>query len=261
MSKIAVIALRSEITRAQQIFNALTPAQWAAPSGCTNWRVQDVACHMASVFHSIAGPDSIEGGAGKDAEVDAEVPVQARKNWTPQQVMAEYDEWSEIGFAALSALQEPPMNDTVVPLSNLGAHPMHLLANAIVFDHYCHLRHDIGLAVPTAAALPQDPDALNATLEWMLAGTPQMCATALAICTQGVNLVFTGSGASSYTLSPGANGWTVLAGVDASFPTATGSAHDFVSWATQRADWRKHVTLTADPTGAAANTLDAINVI
>ena len=72
------------------------------------------------------------------------------------------------------------MADTVVPLSDLGEHPLHLLGNAIAFDHYCHLRHDIGAAVERAAALPHDPEVLAPTIEWMLAGLPQMCADALA---------------------------------------------------------------------------------
>ena len=41
----------------------------------------------------------------------------------PEQVVAAYLEWSEKGVAALAALQEPPMADTMVPLSDLGSHP------------------------------------------------------------------------------------------------------------------------------------------
>jgi len=72
---------------------------------------------MASVFHTIADPTTIEpGGTGK-AEQDAEVPVQARKEWTTEQVVAEYVEWSEKGITALAGLQEPPMAEMVVPLA------------------------------------------------------------------------------------------------------------------------------------------------
>jgi uncharacterized protein (TIGR03083 family) len=264
MSRAAVAALQAESDRAAELFRSLSPDEWAAPSGCVGWRVQDVACHMASVFHSIADPATIEGGSSHDVEENAEVPVQSRRAWSVDQVMAEYAEWAGKGIDALAGLQEPPMHDTVIPLANLGSHPMHILANAIVFDHYCHLRHDIGAAVPRAAALPQDDAALSATLEWMLAGIPQMCEGALASCSQGVNLAFVGPAAGAWALRPGADGgrWTVEPGPDAALPTATGSAHSFVSWATKRADWRISGVLLGGPNAdGAAVTLDALNVI
>lgn len=258
MTQAAISALRNEQQRALDLFATLTPGEWAAASGCTGWRVQDVAQHMASVFHSIADPESIEGGSSPDVEQNAEVPVQARREWTPDQVMAEYVEWSEKGIAALASFQEAPMDEMVIPLANLGSHPMHILANAIVFDHYCHLRHDIGASIRRAADLPRDPESLRATVDWMLAGVPQMCAEALSSCTQGVNLVFSDLEGSSFALSPGAPLWTVTPGSDPTLPTVTTSAHDFVSWSTKRADWR---TMGIEADSAAAATLDALNVI
>ena len=260
MSVGAVEALQAEIGRARALMGSLQPQEWAAASGCTGWSVQDVVCHMASVFHTIADPATIDSGSGPDAELNAEVPVQARRSWSPAQVVAEYDQWSTAGLAALAALQEPPMRDTVVPLANLGSHPLHLLANAIVFDHYCHLRHDIGAAVERSAVLPRHDDVLAATLEWMLAGLPQMCAPALASCQQGINLVFRGPAAGGYVLSPGSPWWTITPGLDDSLPSVTTSAHDFVSWATKRTPWRDGTTVTGD-VEAAVPTLDALNII
>lgn len=257
MTKAAIAALHEETARATALFATLTPEEWAAPSGCTGWRVQDVATHMASVFHSIADPSTIGGGTSADAEENAEVPVQARLGWTPEQVMAEYAEWTPKGVAALSAMQEPGMAEMVIPLGNLGKHPMHILGNAIVFDHYCHLRHDIGAAVERAAALPRDTASLAATIEWMLAGAPQMCADALSNCTAGVNLEFTDIG-TTWALQPGADGWTVTEGAAPDLPVASTTAHDFVSWGTKRADWR---TMGVTVDAGTAATLDALNVI
>ncbi len=79
MSKNAVGALEAEVAHATALILSLTPEEWAAPSGCTDWRVQDVICHMASVFHTIADPSTIDGGSSEDAEENAEVPVQARR--------------------------------------------------------------------------------------------------------------------------------------------------------------------------------------
>jgi uncharacterized protein (TIGR03083 family) len=261
MTAAAIPALEHQVRHARELFVTLTPGEWAAPSGCDGWRVQDVVQHMASVFQQIADPASIDVGDSGQAETSAEVPVQARADWTVEEVLAAYEEWSVKGIAALAALQEPPVSETVVPLSDLGIHPLHLLANAIVFDHYCHLRHDIGAAIERAAALPRDDEALTATLEWMLAGLPQMCSTELAAASQQpVNLVFEGPGGGKYVLAPGDDSWTVSEGESAGAPTIITTVHDFVSWGTKRSDWRTQVSGDVDNADV-ASVLDAINVI
>jgi uncharacterized protein (TIGR03083 family) len=265
MTKQAIAGLQSEISRAKELFASLSDDEWAAQSGCVGWRVQDVAQHMAAVYQQIAAPETIDAGESGKSEVAAEVPVQARKDWTPAEVKAAYGEWSEKGLAALTGLQEAPMADTVVPLSDLGEHPLHLLGNAIAFDHYCHLRHDIGAAIERAAALPRDPEVLEPTIEWMLAGLPQMCASDLAVGPQQpVNLVFDGPAASSFCITPGdpAAGplWVVTNVVDDVAPVVRTTAHDFVAWGTKRADWRDTSTGDVNNQNVAA-VLDAINII
>jgi len=261
MTAAAIPVLEQQVRYAEELFATLTPAEWESMSGCEGWRVQDVVQHMASIFQQIADAESIDMGDSGKAESSAEVPVQARRDWTIDQVIEGYTEWSPKGVAALSALQEPPMAEMVVPLSDLGTHPLNLLANAIVFDHYCHLRHDIGAAIPRAAALPQDEGALIATREWMLAGLPQMCASELATVPQvTVNLILDGPGGGEFTLAPGADGWTVTGGSIPGAPTVHSTVHDFVSWGTKRSDWRSEVTGDIDNTDVAA-VLDAINII
>lgn len=260
MTHAAIAALRAEHAHALDLFDSFTDEEWQRPSGCAGWRVQDVVQHMASTFHSIADPSSIEAGTTDDVEKNAEVPVQARRDWAPDAVLAEYREWSEKGIAALAAMQEPPAADMVIPIANLGSHPLHIMGNAIAFDHYCHLRHDIGAGVPRAADLPHDPAVLEPTLEWMMAGIPQMCADALASCEHGVNFVFTDLRDTTYHLrrSAGSGPWETGRGTIDDLPLCITSAHEFVSWATKRSDWRDHAQLT-DPD--VAPTLDAINVI
>ena len=92
----------------------------------------------------------------------------------------------------------------------------------------------------------------------MLTGVPQMCTDALASCSQGVTLVFTDLDDAAFTVAPGEPLWTVTPGTDGALPVVRTTAHDFVSWGTKRADWRS-MGVHAD--GAAAATLDAINVI
>jgi uncharacterized protein (TIGR03083 family) len=261
MTAAAIPALESEVNYARELFSTLTPAEWHAASGCDGWRVQDVVQHMAATFQQIVDASSIDMGDSEKVEESAEVPVQARRDWTTDQVLAAYEEWVDKGVAALASLQEPPMAERVVPISDLGSHPLHLLGNAIVFDHYCHLRYDIGAAVDRAAELPQDDAALSATIEWMLAGIPQMCTAELAGAPQkAVNLVLEGPGGGTYVVAPGTDGWTIAEGSDAEAPVVTTSTHDFVSWGTKRSDWSESTTGdTSNPDVVAV--LDAINVI
>ena len=255
----AITALEQEIQYAKELFATLRPQEWQSASECEGWRVQDLVQHMAAVFQQIADSSSIDVGDSGRAEISNEVPVQARKDWSVDQVVEAYDEWAPKGLGALAALQEPPMADMVVPISDLGTHPLRLLGNAIAFDHYCHLRHDI--PIERAAALPRDPATLAVVLEWMLAGLPQMCAEALAaVPAQPVNLVFDGPGGGSFLLAPGDDGWSVTEGSDPDAPTVTTTVHEFVSWGTKRSDWRDSVTGDVDRAGV-ADVLDAINII
>ena len=259
MTAAAIPALEQEVRHARELFITLTPQEWHAASGCEGWRVQDVVQHMAAVFQQIAEPSSIDVGQSGETERANDVPVDARRDWTVQQVLDAYDEWSVKGVAALAALQEPPMSEVEAPIADLGTHPLHLLGNAIAFDHYCHLRYDI--PIDRAAELPRDPATLSAVLEWMLAGLPQMCAAALAAApAQPVNLVFDGPGGGTFLLAPGDDGWAVSEGSDADAPAVTTTVHDFVSWGTKRSDWRDSVTGDVDHDGVAA-VLDAINII
>ena len=63
----------------------------------------------------------------------------------------------------------------------------------------------------------------------------------------------------AWALRPGGELWTVEPGTDPALPTATSTPHDFVSWGTQRCDWRASGVQLDDE--AAAATLDAINII
>ncbi len=145
MSKLAIDALRAERQLVLELAESLSPADWQTPSDCAGWRVQDVIAHMAATFHSIADPSSNgDGDPGtNDAEKLAEIPVGVRRSWSSADVLSEYSEWSTKAIDALASMQEPPLADMIIPLANLGSHPMHILANALVFDHYCHLRHDL----------------------------------------------------------------------------------------------------------------------
>lgn len=262
MTASSIPALRTESAHVLELIASLTPDEWLLPSGCAGWRVQDVVAHMGSVFRSICGDPSIPSDPSGDAERSADLAVDQRKRWTAEQVADEYREWAPKGIEALAGLQQAPLADTVIPLGNLGSHPMHILGNAIVFDHYCHLRHDIGAALGRAAALPRSAGSLEAILDWMLMGLPQMCADALSTAPrQAINLYFDGVVAGAFVLEPGEPLWTVRSGSMEGAPSVLTHAHHFVSWGTKRSDWRATSTVSGADADAVNVVLDAINII
>lgn len=267
MTAAALDALRREREHVLALARSLHPQEWDQPSDCAGWRVQDVVAHMAATFRSLAAPGTVATAGSTDAEVNADAAVDERRGRTPAEVLAEYEEWSTTCIdGALSGMQSEPTASTVVPMGNLGSHPLHILANALVFDHYCHLRHD--LLAPGGPlerpALPQEPDTLAAIVEWMLGGLPQMCAEALTVLDRPLVLTFPDLQA-SWILEPptAAGGLVAVVPGDASAAAArvTGSAHDFVSWGTKRRDWRSFDVQVHGDAAYAATVLDAVNVI
>lgn len=259
MTAAAVEALKVERQRAIDLARSLTPEEWATASDCAGWTVKDVYLHMIATARTIVEPGSMPASdAGTEATAD--LGVEQLRGLGEAEVVAQYEDWSQRMVEGFAALQDEPVASMLLPLGDLGSHPMHILANAIVFDHYCHLRHDV-LSRLDRPTLPQDPEALAATVEWMLAGLPQMCAAGLTVVDRPLVLVLEGPGGGTWTIAPG-DPFVVIgegAAPDAA-ATVTSTAHDFVSWGTARRPWRDTCTISGDA-GYAASVLDAVNVI
>jgi uncharacterized protein (TIGR03083 family) len=266
----ALHGLRANHEDLQAVLAALTADQWSLDSACAGWRVQDVLGHVTSNFKEMVEPSSLpeqptaEGVAVVPAEVMMERLLEPRRTWSPAELLAEYDRYREPAFAALEAMQSEPLASTPVPLSDLGTYPMHQLAEAYCFDHYCHLRHDLlQPAGPLADELPPTDDLrLRPGIDWMLAGLPQMCATTLTVMDRPLRLTLSGPGGGTWVLHPpGDDGLvTVVEGDGDAAAEVRSSAHDFVSWGTRRSDWRAACALSGDERYA-ATVLDAVDVI
>lgn len=265
MTSAAIDALRAERSHVLDLIESLTDDEWQAPSACDGWRVQDVIAHMAAVFVTVSGGRTARADPPTDdAERNADAAVDERRDRSSAEVAAEYEQVSATAIDGLAALQGTPAGDAVVPLGNLGHHPLHLLADALVFDHYCHLRHD--LLAPGGPLqrneLPSDDLRLRPTMTWMLAGLPQMCADALAVVERPVQLVFEGPGGGTWHLRPGSPFVEVVDGpAPDAVATVHSNAHDFVSWGTTRRPWRELGVQVSGDEVYAARVLDAIDVI
>src|SRR4051812_24219815 len=206
MSQEAVDALRAEREEVLKLARSLSADEWNAASDCDGWRVQDVITHMTMGMRQGVDPASVPASDGPDIEQDMELGVTARKDWQPADVLADYEAISAQAIDAFASLQDEPLASSIIPMKNLGSHPMHLVPNAFAFDHYCHLRVDI--LKPTGPidrpAPPTDELRLGPTIEWMLAGLPKMCEEALAkVVTAPVQLEISGPGGRSIRLGEG----------------------------------------------------------
>src|SRR5262245_34103923 len=96
-----VEALRDERENVLAVARTFDADEWQRPSDCSGWRVQDVVAHMACVFRQIVEPSSLPPATSDDVEANAEPPVDQRRGWPPEEVLAEYEEWSTKGIDAL----------------------------------------------------------------------------------------------------------------------------------------------------------------
>ena len=263
MSQLAVDGYRAERAAILDLAHSLTPEQWMLPSGCEGWTVRDVIGHMACAIHGVVDPAFLPDMTN-GTEQAMEPGVAERRGLPIEDVVAEYETYSEQAASLFESLQAPPMADSPLAMGELGMHPLSILPSTFLFDGYTHLRVDILGANPSlATAPPRDEQRLRPTLEWMLAGLPWMCPTLTEIVDRPLVLAFDGPGGGTWTIGPAdADGRvTVTEGDDPSAAArVSGTDHDFVVWGTQRAPWRDHVKVEGDE-AYAARVLDAINII
>jgi uncharacterized protein (TIGR03083 family) len=264
MSTLGVEGLRAEREAVLTIAKSLSDDEWNAPSDCDGWAVRDVVAHMASILHGVADP-SVMPDLASGTENAMEVPVAERRSWPINDVLAEYETYSGQVADLGASVQEPPMADTMLPMNDLGTHPMAILPCTFLFDAYCHLRNDI--LKPNGPIdrpePPRDEKRVAPTVEWMLAGLPWMCAGKLAFVDQPITLTLTGVGGGTWSIGPGGEDGRVLISEGASsdaVATVTSDSHDFVIWGTQRRPWRDLAKVDGD-SGYAGKVLDGIKII
>jgi len=266
MTTEAVDAVRTIHDHFRSVLTTLSPDDWSKPSGCEGWRVQDLLAHVTSNQKEFVDPTPapVEPMPVMTAEQAMEALVAPRKDWTVGELLAEYDRYAEPWFGVLDAMQQEPTASTMGPLADLGVYPMHMVANAFAFDHYCHLRIDLLEPTgPIAADIGEATDAeIRPGIEWMLAGLPQMQPGVLElVITQPLGLRLTGPGGGEWTMRTDGSSIVVADGIAGdTVATVESSAHDFVGWGTQRCDWRECCSVVGDATYA-ATVLDALNIV
>ncbi|MDQ1404115.1 MAG: hypothetical protein QOG03_2431 [Actinomycetota bacterium] len=253
MTKQAVAGLESDYDAILALAGTFTAEEWARPSSCSGWRVQDVIAHLSATFQSLVDRGSLpETPPDEPVERQQDRFVDSLRGLSSAEILDRYRVLGEQAIIVLAGLQD---NDAVVPVGGLGSYPLHLVANAFTFDHYTHLRSDLLKPFgPLDRSAPEaGDDHLGAVVDWMIAGLPQMSAEALGRLTSTVNLVLDGPGARAVTFRCTDGGVDVADGqADDADATVTSSTADYVRWGTGRASWRDAVRIEGDADAAAA---------
>ena len=140
MTSQAVEALQKIHIEVEKVINGMNPSDWELQSLCEGWRVQEVFAHMSSNMKEAINPTPPPETPQEPmkAEEAMEALVAPRRDWTAQELLDEYAKYLNDWIGWLGALQEEPTASMEVPLADLGTYPMHMMANAFAFDHYCH---------------------------------------------------------------------------------------------------------------------------
>ena len=272
MSVEAVAALRVVHRHLDDVIDRFGESDWSRPSACPGWRVQDVIAHLASTIRQAVDPDPLlaaELAAATGAEDRVDRMVEARRAYSPDRVVRELVEHRPAWLSGLEALQVEPRASTTMQMLDLGEYPTHLLAEAFVFDHFCHLWIDLlgpdgpalGIEAPRAPA-----EVVRAATAWMLAGLARMQHDLMrATVTMPLLLELTGPGGGRWRIEPATGPDSlvrVVEDVSGSEPSATitSSAYDFVRWGTTRAPWRNLCAVRGDRR-AAEPFLDALDIV
>ncbi len=256
MTEAAIPALRQLQIQAITLAKSLHEDEWNMASDCAGWTVRDVFAHMAGVYHGLVDPAFMRvGDDPNDMEAAMELGVGERRTWAIADVVGEYEEYSSKATNNFADLQGNDLGLTEIAMGNLGTHPLHLLANAFVFDAYCHLRNDLLAPFGPLNHQPPTPTAeiVEPMLAWMIAGLPQMCAEELAFMGPPIVLQLDGNGGGAF----------IIGTSEAGAPTATimSTPDAFVRWGTRRRPWRDEGVSILGDEAYGARVADACNVI
>lgn len=255
MTRLAASSLRIESDGLADALADIDEERAGEPSRCSGWSVKDVVCHLGTLFQLLCDPGGVPMESD-DAEEAADAAVSARRAWEWPRVLELYATWRAPALDALDGIQE---RETVRRLGSLGTYPLHYLANAYAFDHYCHVRHDLMPMLDAVA--PVSRALVEAAVEWIVAAAPQTSPPGFHHLPSPVGVVIDGS--LGLVVNPSAGEATIQrvpVAVAGGQPSVVRSAAEAaILWASGRAGWEGATEIHGDA-GPARAMLDTIHV-
>lgn len=237
----------------------LAPAEWRMNSLAAGWRIQDVVAHMGTGCHAVFSPSLGKLMRGNDIERANDAMVDARRDWSSADVLAEYRRWSQVFGAVFTTVARTPLGGVRAGLADLGKFPVRLLLGALVFDHHTHLRHDMAPALGRPVP-PTDANRMAVVLEWMMAVlSNQLRAQPLPFLDRPLSITLTGPGGGTWRVAP--SGSVTVGAAQPAAAHVTAVALEFPQWGTQRTSWRDREVGIEGDADYAARVLDAVNIV
>lgn len=257
-----IAALRAERTTVLDYCNALTDAEWSAPSAASGWTVQDVVAHLGATARAPFTPELITLLRAKEIERTNDVGVAKRDDKTAAEALAEFETWSSWVIKAARPMLAPLIRRARFPIGELGTYPLGVFTSVYVYEWHLHLRHDIASALDRPVP-PTDDNRMAAVVEWLLAGVEQMNKNEMRWLDAGVSLKLLGNGGGVWRIDPAGKGRLRVTEGEGPGTVAkiVAQAEEFPVWSTTRRPWREsEVTVTGD-TEVGTRFLDALNIV
>lgn len=150
--------------------------EWAAPSRCAGWSVQDVVAHLvgtnafwhASVVAGLAGTPS-RVLAAFDPAATPPLMVDTMRSLTPPEVLARFVATNDAFLDSVASLDSDSWS--TIGESPAGHVPIRLLAQHALWDAWIHERD---IALPLGSNPAAEPDEVGSSLRYAAAISPAL---------------------------------------------------------------------------------------
>ena len=168
------VPLLRQRRRFARVLEGLDAAQWAAPTRCDAWSVQDVVSHLASVdgYWALSAAAALRGEPtrfleGFDPVTVPEELVDGQRGQSPAEVLAAYRAGVEAFADVVTGLDDAQW---AMPAEAPPGHvPLHVMVRHALWDAWVHERDAL---LPLGLTPDVERDELQASLEYAAAIGP-----------------------------------------------------------------------------------------
>ena len=171
-----VVPLERALRESLEVYGSLTAEEMEAPSACEGWTVRMVLAHVTQGLASMAG---LVSSQPYDPEEDLESALDGQAREFARRPPGELLDLFRASMpTVLGTFQALPEEFAAMPvnMASAGTYPFRAMADALTFDHTCHIRWDVlQPRGPVRRDLPSlDAERLTASVRWLMSGIPQM---------------------------------------------------------------------------------------